>query len=77
MEQCEVDEKSNRQIRCTYEFFGSSTLALAIFWRNFDPQDDVHDDSPKYKNDRQGKIYALIHFVGPSDLVLRASRVLY
>ena len=35
------------------------------------------DNSPKYKNDCQVKFYRLIHFVGPSDLVLRASRVLY
>ncbi len=35
------------------------------------------DDSPKHKNDHQVELYTLIYFIGPLDLVLRASRVLY
>jgi len=39
------------------------------------PKMTSDDDSPKQWCDRHVKLYTYIHFIGPLDLVLKASRV--
>ena len=74
MEQCEVDEKSNRQVHLRIFWFVDARL---FFGAILTPKMMSDDDSPKHKNDCQVELYTLIHFIGPLDLVLRASKVLY
>ncbi len=63
--------------RCTNDFFGAKMLALTIFGAILTTKMTSDDNSPKEKNDCQVKIYSPIHFIGPLDLVLKASRVSY